>query len=261
MDPKSLAESSVDLNLKLMKWRLVPSLDLQGLARTKCLLLGSGTLGCNVARCLLGWGVRHITFVDNGKVSYSNPVRQSLFTFDDCLDGGKPKAQAASAMLTKIFPGVTTNGHELNIPMPGHPISESFLDKVRQDYIKLEELIKAHDVIYLLMDTRESRWLPSVMAAHYGKLVINAALGFDTFLVMRHGLRDSQSWGAIDAKQTKIAGNQLGCYFCNDVVAPGNSTKDRTLDQQCTVTRPGVSYHAAAMAVELMVRNINILVL
>ena len=28
MDPKSLAESSVDLNLKLMKWRLVPEMDL-----------------------------------------------------------------------------------------------------------------------------------------------------------------------------------------------------------------------------------------
>lgn len=76
-----LAESSVDLNLKLMRWRLLPSLDLDTIAQTSCLLLGSGTLGCNVARCLLGWGVRRITMLDNSTVSYSNPVRQSLFQF------------------------------------------------------------------------------------------------------------------------------------------------------------------------------------
>ena len=63
MDPKQLAASSVDLNLKLMKWRMVPDLDLDKLSQMKCVLLGSGTLGCNVARCLMGWGVRNITMV------------------------------------------------------------------------------------------------------------------------------------------------------------------------------------------------------
>ena len=76
MDPKRLAETSADLNLRLMRWRELPSLDTERLAGTKCLLLGAGTLGCNVARGLLGWGVRHVTFVDNGRVSYSNPTRQ-----------------------------------------------------------------------------------------------------------------------------------------------------------------------------------------
>lgn len=55
-----------------------------------------------------GWGIRHITFVDSAKVSYSNPVRQPLFDFEDCLDGGKPKAQCAADKLKKIFPGVVS---------------------------------------------------------------------------------------------------------------------------------------------------------
>lgn len=42
MDPTRLAEGAVDLNLKLMQWRAAPSLDLAGLAATRCLLLGAG---------------------------------------------------------------------------------------------------------------------------------------------------------------------------------------------------------------------------
>jgi ubiquitin-like modifier-activating enzyme ATG7 len=50
--------------------------------------------------------MRTITLLDSGKVSFSNPVRQPLFEFEDCLDGGKPKAEAAAAALKRIFPGV-----------------------------------------------------------------------------------------------------------------------------------------------------------
>lgn len=49
----SLAEQAIDLNLKLMRWRLLPSLDLEKVSATKCLLLGAGTLGCFAARALL----------------------------------------------------------------------------------------------------------------------------------------------------------------------------------------------------------------
>ncbi|KAH0519693.1 Ubiquitin-like modifier-activating enzyme ATG7 [Microtus ochrogaster] len=269
MDPKRLAESSVDLNLKLMCWRLVPTLDLDKVVSVKCLLLGAGTLGCNVARTLMGWGVRHVTFVDNAKISYSNPVRQPLYEFEDCLGGGKPKALAAAERLQKIFPGVNARGFNMSIPMPGHPVnfSDVTLEQARRDVEQLEQLIESHDVIFLLMDTRESRWLPAVIAASKRKLVINAALGFDTFVVMRHGLKKPKQQGAGDLCPShlvapadlgsslfaNIPGYKLGCYFCNDVVAPGDSTRDRTLDQQCTVSRPGLAVIAGALAVELMV--------
>ena len=55
-----------------------------------------------------GWGVRTITLVDSARVSFSNPVRQPLFDFEDCLNGGKPKAACAAEKLKKIFPGVVS---------------------------------------------------------------------------------------------------------------------------------------------------------
>ncbi|KAI8434362.1 hypothetical protein MSG28_012421 [Choristoneura fumiferana] len=141
-----------------------------------CLLLGAGTLGCHVARDLLAWGFRHITFVDNGKVSYSNPTRQVLYTHADCAEG-RPKAQAAADNLRLILPTVKSEGFALHIPMPGHPVGESLRPEAEAGVARLRELIASHDA----------------------------------------------------------------------------SLKDRTLDQQCTVTRPGVAAIAGALAVEILV--------
>jgi ubiquitin-like modifier-activating enzyme ATG7 len=237
LDPNHLAIQAADLNLKLMKWRMLPALDVPLLQQQKVLLLGAGTLGCSVARTLLGWGIRNLTFLDYGTVSYSNPVRQNLFTLDDCHGTGKPKAQAAVDALHQIAADLVAQAIRLSIPMPGHGESkESIVEAVTV----LDGLIRDADVIYLLTDTRESRWLPTLMAAAHDKILLNAALGLDSWLVIRHGGGSS-------------GGKRLGCYFCNDVVAPENSTKNRTLDQQCTVTRPGLAPIAASMAVELMV--------
>lgn len=89
-------------------------------------------------------------------------------------------------------------GIDFEIPMPGHILSDT------KSIEQLDSLIASHDIVFLLTDSRESRWLPSVLAKYHSKMVINIALGFDTFLVMRHG--------------SKV--NKLGCYYCSDVVAP-----------------------------------------
>ncbi|CAI4064084.1 Atg7p SKDI_08G2180 [Saccharomyces kudriavzevii IFO 1802] len=241
LDPLKIADQSVDLNLKLMKWRIVPDLNLDVISNTKALLLGAGTLGCYVSRALMAWGVRKVTFVDSGTVSYSNPVRQALYNFDDC---GKPKAEIAASSLKKIFPLMDASGVTLSIPMVGHKLVNE--ESQHGDFKRLRALIKGHDVIFLLVDSRESRWLPSLLGNMENKIVINAALGFDSYLVMRHGNRYEH------------LSKQLGCYFCHDVVAPTDSLTDRTLDQMCTVTRPGVAMVASSLAVELMASLLQI---
>ena len=134
MDHASLAEQAVGLNLKLMKWRQAPELNLEILTKTKCLLLGAGSLGCQVARNLLSWGFTHITFVDNGRVSYSNPVRQCLFTFEDSKALDNYKATIAAKRLKEIYPNVQSEGHVLSIPMPGHSVGEDPI--LQQEVVK-----------------------------------------------------------------------------------------------------------------------------
>lgn len=169
MDPIKLSEHFSNLNLKLMKWRLLPELNLDVVKSKKCLLLGAGTLGCAIARNLMGWGVNHITFVDYGNVSYSNPARQCLFTHEDAARN-KKKAATAAERLKQILPTIKSSGYMLQIPMPGHAVGDSLLEKTLENIETLRKLIESHDVIFLLTDSRESRWLPTLMGAYYDKV-------------------------------------------------------------------------------------------
>jgi hypothetical protein len=105
--------------------------------------------------------------------------------------------------------------------MPGHPVSQADEAATEASINTLTELIRSHDAVFLLMDSRESRWLPTVIGAAENKIVINAALGFDSWLVMRHGAGPSaEDDEAREAGTTK--GRRLGCYYCNDIVAPAD---------------------------------------
>lgn len=172
MDPIKLSEHFSNLNLKLMKWRLLPSLNLDIIKSQKCLLLGAGTLGCAIARNLLSWAVADITFVDSGNVGFSNPTRQCLYKYEDAAKH-KPKASTAAERLREIHPSVNASGHILYIQSPGHQIADSMRDKAIENIELLKSLIQSHDVLFLLTDSRESRWLPTLLGAFYGKVIIS----------------------------------------------------------------------------------------
>lgn len=58
------------------------------------------------------------------------------------------------------------------IPMPGHPVASQEEDSVLEDCRRLHDLILSHDAIFLLTDTRESRWLPTLLSANINKVYL-----------------------------------------------------------------------------------------
>jgi hypothetical protein len=63
------------------------------------------------------------------------------------------------------------------------------------------------------------------------QIAITAALGYDSYLAMRHGAgpRTNSEGSNVDPAMTMSAEDvidrkRLGCYFCNDVIAPVDVT-------------------------------------
>lgn len=63
------------------------------------------------------------------------------------------------------------NGVVMSIPVPGHSVpSQDEHDGVLEGYERLQDLIDSHDAVFLLTDTRESRWLPTLLCSHANKV-------------------------------------------------------------------------------------------
>ena len=67
---------------------------------------------------------------------------------------------------------------------------------------RLWDLFKDYDAIFLLTDTHDSRWIPTMMARSLGKTLINTALGLYGWLIIQHGV-------------SRSAYDCLGCYLCS----------------------------------------------
>jgi ubiquitin-like modifier-activating enzyme ATG7 len=247
------AEAASRLNLDLMRWRALPELEPARASVLRVLLLGAGTLGCNLSRALLAWGVRAITLVDGGRVSLSSPARQPLYEHADAAGGGRWKAEAAADALRRTCPSAKTAGVVLEIPSPGRPApppGSAAAAAQAAAVAQIDSLVSSHDVVFLLTDTRESRWLPTVIAAARGTPSFTLALGVDSLLMLRSHSCTEGSGGAASGD---LPAPRLSCYFCADPTATFDGSSGRAMDEACTISRPGLAPIASALAAELVV--------
>uniref|UniRef100_A0A453F210 Uncharacterized protein n=2 Tax=Aegilops tauschii TaxID=37682 RepID=A0A453F210_AEGTS len=89
---------------------------------------------------------------------------------------------------------------------------------------------------------------------------ITAALGHDSYLVMRHGAGPGTRSGNMDdviaqiqnlSTEDALGRQRLGCCFCNDTASLFNSISDET------VALPGLTSIVSGKAVELFARMLH----
>ncbi len=82
------------------------------LRNTKVLVIGAGGLGCPILLYLTAAGVGELGIVDDDVVSLSNLQRQVLYGDADI---GKPKAEVAATVLSRLNPTITHRTHRTRI--------------------------------------------------------------------------------------------------------------------------------------------------
>lgn len=54
--------------------------------------------------------------------------------------------------------------------MPGHVVGDSSIEQTKQNVELLTKLVSENDIVFLLMDSRESRWLPTLLGNFLNKV-------------------------------------------------------------------------------------------
>lgn len=54
--------------------------------------------------------------------------------------------------------------------MPGHSVAKHLESETYKTLNTLKNLVDEHDVLFLLTDSRESRWLPTLLGAAHEKV-------------------------------------------------------------------------------------------
>uniref|UniRef100_A0A914RF57 Uncharacterized protein n=1 Tax=Parascaris equorum TaxID=6256 RepID=A0A914RF57_PAREQ len=204
-----LVDEGVRLNLSLIRWRLVPEIDLQRFSNLRCLILGSGTLGCNIPM------PGHTVAVQGTKKTEFGTVIETLSLSIYYLH-----LIAASIAVVKFAVTLSVNNdNNKRRQREGHGRKAREFDKRQFTIFK-------------------------------SQLAISVAMGFDSYVVIRHGVTcfdgESEANSAQTSDKLLIAGSELGCYFCSD------SQYLECLCLEGKVSRAGVSMAAAGMSVELL---------
>ncbi len=138
---------------------VLPELGQAGQAKLlngRVLIIGAGGLGSPVALYLAAAGVGTIGLVDDDEVDLSNLQRQILYSESDV---GRPKAETAASLLTRMNGGVKVIPHAVRIG------SEN-----------ASSLVSDYDVICDCSDNFETRYAVNAAAVALGKSVVHGAI-------------------------------------------------------------------------------------
>ncbi|KAK5982117.1 ThiF domain-containing protein, partial [Trichostrongylus colubriformis] len=144
----------------------------------------------------------------------------------------RSKAETAAAALQRIYPSIESEAVLLTVLMPGYTVAPREEAALVRDVEAIEQLVCAHDVVFLCFRQSRSQMVTHRIGQQAWQAIVFRwrSLGFDNYVVIRHGVRYH-----IYLRWYCYTVLVLACYFCSGVTAAGNSSTDRTLDQQCTV--------------------------